>query len=430
MSSPSSGTPEEPRKASLWQQMPASGRAFLFFWGGCTALAGVVALTLQIMGPPYAEVSGQDIDVGTATPTVLATLAHKTDIPAPMGDLLTDDIGPGGFALPKKGPDGLMPRQVYAAPVVPVPAGNAQVALLIDGIGQADDELSNQAIDALPGPVSLAVSPYASDPGSLMERARSHNHETLLSLPIEGMSAGRAVAGEDAGPTTLRPALSVEKNRAILTDILSHLAGYAGVTNAYSGQTGGEYAQSPAFAPLVAALTQRGLFYLNVPPGTSPDSKSPNGTAPDKSASASPRADRAATGTAASGTAATAAPFADRPGVAATADVVINTDADIVTIDILLLKLQQLARRNGHAIGVMGPLRPVALSCLRAWLPHLKTIGVTLVPVSMLVAPPPAPPPPPKPPKQPTAPEGAVHVQISTPPAGNQTTPAPFGHTE
>nr|WP_051552310.1 hypothetical protein [Acetobacter persici] len=122
MSSPSSGTPEEPRKASLWQQMPASGRAFLSFWGGCTALAGVVALTLQIMGPPYAEVSGQDIDVGTATPTVLATLAHKTDIPAPMGDLLTDDIGPGGFALPKKArmgscPGRFMPRPSFRCPL-------------------------------------------------------------------------------------------------------------------------------------------------------------------------------------------------------------------------------------------------------------------------------------------------------------------------
>lgn len=111
-----------------------------------------------------------------------------------------------------------------------------------------------------------------------------------------------------------------------------------------------------------------------------------------------------------------------------TADVTINTDADIVTIDILLLKLQQLARRNGHAIGVMGPLRPVALSCLRAWLPHLKTIGITLVPVSMLVMPPPAPPPaprPPKPPPQPTAAEGAMHVQITPAPTENQSA-SPF----
>lgn len=388
MPSPSSGSPETPSGASLWRRMPASGRAFIRFWGGCTALAGLLVLTLHVMGPPYAEVGGEDIDVGTTSPAALAALAHKTDIPAPMGDLLSSELGPGGFALPKAGPDGLTPRLAYAAPVVPVPEGNAQVALLIDGIGQSDDELSNQAIDALPGPVSLAVSPFASNPESLMERARTHHHETLLSLPMQDAATDRSHPGEKTEPNTLRASLSVGKNKENLDVLLSHLAGYAGVTNAFSGQNGGDYPHSPAFGPLLAELNQRGLFYLNATPATA----------------------------------------SDGPGRIGTADVTINTDADIVTIDILLLKLQQLARRNGHAIGVMGPLRPVALSCLRAWLPHLKTIGITLVPVSMLVMPPPAPPPaprPPKPPPQPTAAEGAMHVQITPAPTENQSA-SPF----
>ncbi|WP_215753443.1 divergent polysaccharide deacetylase family protein [Acetobacter sp. P5B1] len=384
MSSPSPGTPGKPSGASLWQKMPASGRAFLYFWGGCTALAGVVALTLQIMGPPYAEVSGDDIDVGTTSPAAIAALASKTDIPAPMGDLLTSDLGPGGFALPKVGPHGLLPRQVYAAPAVPVPAGNAQVALVIDGIGQSDDELSNQAIDNLPGPVSLAISPYASDPSSLMDRARTHNHETLLSLPMQDSPADGKAASEEALPNALQASLSERKNIENLNETLSHLAGYAGVTNAFSGQNGGEYPHSPAFKPILSAVHQRGLFYLNATPATT----------------------------------------SDGPGLIGTADVAINTDADIVTIDIQLLRLQQLARKNGRAIGVIGPLRPVALSCLKAWIPHLTNVGITLVPVSMLVAPLPAPPPapakPPAPPP-PTAATGAMHVNVhnATPNAQN-----------
>ncbi|GBQ06319.1 divergent polysaccharide deacetylase family protein [Acetobacter cerevisiae] len=384
MSSPSPGTPGKPSGASLWQKMPASGRAFIYFWGGCTALAGVVALTLQIMGPPYAEVSGDDIDVGTTSPAAIAALASKTDIPAPMGDLLTSDLGPGGFALPKVGPHGLLPRQVYAAPEVPVPAGNAQVALLIDGIGQSDDELSNQAIDNLPGPVSLAISPYASDPSSLMDRARTHNHETLLSLPMQDSPADGKAAGEEALPNALQASLPERKNIENLNETLSHLAGYAGVTNAFSGQNGGEYPHSPAFKPILSAVHQRGLFYLNATPATT----------------------------------------SDGPGLIGTADVAINTDADIVTIDIQLLRLQQLARKNGRAIGVIGPLRPVALSCLKAWIPHLANVGITLVPVSMLVAPLPAPPPapakPPAPPP-PTAATGAMHVNVhnATPNAQN-----------
>lgn len=390
MSSPSPGTPGKPSGASLWQKMPASGRAFIYFWGGCTALAGVVALTLQIIGPPYAEVSGDNIDVGTTSPAAIAALASKTDIPAPMGDLLTSDLGPGGFALPKVGPHGLLPRQVYAAPVVPIPAGNAQVALLIDGIGQSDDELSNQAIDNLPGPVSLAISPYASDPSSLMDRARAHNHETLLSLPMQDRPANGKAAGEEALPNALQAALPERKNIENLNETLSHLAGYAGVTNAFSGQNGGEYPHSPAFKPILSAVHQRGLFYLNATPAT----------------------------------------VSNGPGTIGTADVAINTDADIITIDIQLLKLQQLARKNGRAIGVIGPLRPVALSCLKAWIPHLANVGITLVPVSMLVAPLPAPPPapakPPAPPT-PTAATGAMHVNVHNATPNTQNGPTSLG---
>ncbi|MCX2560141.1 divergent polysaccharide deacetylase family protein [Acetobacter farinalis] len=390
MSSIAPGAPGLPSGASLWHQMPASGRAFVRFWGGCTALAGLVAITLQIMGPPHSAVVGQDIDVGGASDAATAAaIANKTDIPVPQPDMLESETGPGGFALPKRGLHGRMARQVYAAPVVPVPAGMAQVALLIDGVGQSD-ALSDEAIDSLPGPVSLAVSPYASDAESLMERARTHKHETLVSLPIQGSTTGGKAASGDAGPNALGASLSAQKNSDNLNWALSHLAGYAGVTNAFSGQNGGDYPHSPAFTPILSALDQRGLFYLNATPGTP----------------------------------------SNGPGAVGTADVAINTDADIVTIDIQLLKLQQAARKNGRAIGIIGPLRPVALACLRAWIPHLKDVGITLVPVSMLVAPQqPAPPTQgASTPSQPTAANGAMHVHVTSPDMGRQNQqPSSFG---
>lgn len=382
MSSTAPGTPG----LSLWHQIPASGRNFVRFWGGCTALAGLLAVTLQVMGPPHAVVSGLDIDVGGGSDAAaIAALANKTDIPAPQADLLDSETGPGGFALPKRGTHGRMARQVYAAPVVPVPAGMAQVALLIDGVGQSDT-LSDEAIDSLPGPVSLAVSPYVSDADSLMERARTHKHETLISLPMQGSAAQGAPASTDAGPNALGAALSEQKNIDNLNWTLSHLAGYAGVTNAFSGQNGGDYPHSPAFKPVLSAIDQRGLFYLNATPATA----------------------------------------ADGPGAIGTADVAINTDTDIVNIDIQLLKLQQMARKNGRAIGVMGPLRPVALACLRAWIPHLKDVGITLVPLSMLVAPQPAAAPAAAP-SGPTAANGAMHVHVSNPRTNNQNSQSPFG---
>lgn len=332
------------RNASLiWQHMPPSGRFFVRFWGGCAVAVGLVGVTLQLMGPP--KMGGQDIDVAGYD----ATLANKTDIPAPQSDLLESSLGAGGYPLPKRGTHGHVARQVYAAPLVDVPAGNAQVALILTGVGNSR-ALTEEALTSLPSPISLAISPYTPDLKTLLEQARTNRHETLLSLPVQATQSKPESTEVQAGPKALGSTLGAQQNEANYKWALSSLAGYVGVTNAFAGSSAEDYTHLAAFSPLLADIDKRGLLYVNAAPET------------------------AAPNTPASGT----------------ADVSINTDADIVNIDIQLLKLQQAARRSGRAIGVIGPLRPVALACLRAWIPHLKDVGITLVPVSALLAPIPA----------------------------------------
>ena len=337
---------------SLWQQLPANGRLFIRFWGGCLTATAALALTLQIMGPPHLIVDGDDIDTVAETGAKAGPAGHLVNIPAPQAALLDKTTGPGGFPLPRRGAHGALPRQVYAAPAVDVPPGTPMVALLVDGVGQSAD-LTKDAIAALPSQVSLAVSPYVADPDAIMEAARQHQHELLLSLPMQGDTPKLADGAKDApadseGPKALGVLLSAQQNMDNLNWSLSHLAGYVGVTNAFDGQNGGGFPNSSGFKAILTALDQRGLLYLNASPDIHMQSSNAVGSA----------------------------------------DVSINTDDDIVNIDIQLLKLQQLARQNGHAIGVLGPLRPVALACLRAWLPHLKDVGITLVPVSQLIQPP------------------------------------------
>lgn len=338
---------------SLWQQLPANGRLFIRFWGGCLTATAALALALQFMGPPHLIASGEDIDTVAENGGKPGSVAgHLVNIPPPQANLLEKTNGPGGFPLPIRGPHGALPRQVYAAPSVDVPPGTPMVALLIDGLGQSED-LTKEAISSLPGQVSLAVSPYVADPDAIMEAARQHQHELLLSLPMQGDAGTTANASKDAptdseGPKALGVLLSAQQNMDNLNWSLSHLAGYIGVTNAFEGQNGGNFPSSAGFKSILATLDQRGLLYLNATPGIHMDNSNAVGTA----------------------------------------DVAINTDEDIVNIDIQLLKLQQLARQNGRAIGVLGPLRPVALACLRAWLPHLKDVGIILVPVSQIVLPP------------------------------------------
>ncbi|MFT8675491.1 MAG: divergent polysaccharide deacetylase family protein [Acetobacter sp.] len=333
--------------SAWWGLLPANGRAFVRFWGACAAVTLIGGVTLQIMGPPRLAVEGQDIDVAETQGKGSALPAHTGILP-PQTALLDSTNGPGGFPLPKRGPHGQQARQAYAAPTVDVPSGTPVVALLIDGIDQSDD-VTTDAINSLPGAVSLAVSPYLTDTQSLMTAARDHDHETLIALPIQSAANQNASAPVDnAGPKALGLLLSPQQNADNLNWSLSRLAGYVGVTTAMGGQNGTGFTQSGAFKPVLATLDQRGLLYLD---GTPP--------LPDQAGNAVSAPNQA--------------------------DIRINTDTDIVNIDIQLLKLQQLARQNGHAIGVLGPLRPVALACLRAWIPHLKDVGIALVPVSQIV---------------------------------------------
>lgn len=353
----------------LWQHLPQSGRNFVRFWGGCTAATGAMVVVLQLMGPP--QMGGKDIDVGG----VDAALSTKTEIPAPQADLLEAHSGPNTYPLPKRGAHGHTARQVYAAPVVDVPAGNAQVALIMTGAGDSA-ALTEEAFTSLPGAVSFTISPYVQNVSKLLDHARANQHETLLSLPIQSAQTKNDAPEVQAGPKALLSSAPASQNMENYEWALSSLAGYVGVTNAFGGSNTENYTHTAAFTPLLSDINKRGLLYLNATPDTTVQATEATGTA----------------------------------------DVFINTDTDIVNIDIQLLKLQQAARRSGRAIGIMGPLRPVALACLRAWVPHLKDVGITLVPVSMLVAPLPAPDSATTPAN--TASNGAMHVHLSNPNAG------------
>ncbi|MBS0960107.1 divergent polysaccharide deacetylase family protein [Acetobacter thailandicus] len=323
---------------SHWQQMPSSGRMFVRFWGGCFVLTGILVISLQVMGPP--RLDGDDIDVASSN----LNPGSRNVIPAPLPELQEKHRGPNGFPLPKKDAKGRTPRLAYASPTVEVPPGNAEVALVITGIGDARN-LTNEAMASLPAPVTFAVSPYAPEMKKLLEQARLNNHETLLALPVQQDSKYDPSAGEDVtGSYALGPGLSPEENLQNYKWALSSLSGFIGVTNGFPGSGTESYTLSNAFSPILKDIDDRGLIYLNATPETTPRTNGPGGTV----------------------------------------DVNINTDTDIIKIDIQLLKLQQAARRNHSAIGIIGPLRPVALACLRAWIPHLEDVGITLVPLSML----------------------------------------------
>ena len=125
--------------------------------------------------------------------------------------------------------DGLKPFTAYAGGSDADRARAARmpvIAIVIGGLGVGAAKTSD-AIMKLPPAVTLAFTPYGSDPGKLVERARAQRHEVLLQIPMEPFD----YPDNDPGPQTLLTTLSAEQNLDRLFWHLSRFQGYAGIAN-------------------------------------------------------------------------------------------------------------------------------------------------------------------------------------------------------
>ncbi len=258
-------------------------------------------------------------------------------IAAPIAALL--EPAAGGLALPRIGADGLAPMRAYARPFS-APPGAKLVAIVVDGIGLSEAD-SQAAINALPGAIDLAVSPYAPHPEPLLHQARLKGHELLASIPME--PAGAPL--NDEGGRALTLDATAEANAANLDQVLGRIQGYAGATGGSDGQRGEHFALSGRpFALVAEALAARGLLYVDsagthLPPG-----------------------------------------LASR-GV----DLVVDEPAGAAVLDARLARLEAAAQEKGAAVGLAGPPRPVMVERLAAWAKGLAARGFVLAPVSALV---------------------------------------------
>ena len=123
--------------------------------------------------------------------------------------------------------DGLKPFTVYAADADRAKAAKMPViAIVVGGLGVGAAKTTD-AIMKLPPAVTLAFTPYGSDPAKLAERARAQRHEILLQIPMEPFD----YPDNDPGPQTLLTTLAPEQNIDRLYWHLSRFQGYAGIAN-------------------------------------------------------------------------------------------------------------------------------------------------------------------------------------------------------
>jgi uncharacterized protein len=240
--------------------------------------------------------------------------------------------------------ENLKPYMAYAAPADQAKAAKMPViSIVIGGLGVGAAKTVD-AIMKLPGAVTLAFTPYGSDPTKLAGRARAQRHEILLQIPMEPYD----YPDNDPGPQTLLATLGAEQNLDRLFWHLGRMQGYAGIANFMGARF---VATDAAMQPIIREAARRGLAYFD-----------------DGSAARSVAAALAQT---------QAVPFAK-------GDVTIDAVPTAGEVDHALARLEDIAKERGYAVGTASAL-PISIERIAAWTKGLEGRGVLLVPLTSVM---------------------------------------------
>jgi len=323
-----------PRRSG-WRRLGA-------FWAFIIVAFAALGGTLQALGPPEPAPATLQRAAQTDAPSHDPLAAPSFGVAAPLPALLEASKAFPTATLPKIGPGGRVSRVVYARPSDPAER-RPRIALLITGLGMSVNDTAN-AIASLPGPISLAFSPYATNTDPMQAACRKAGHEMLVSIPMEPQGYPLS----DAGSRSLLTGVAPEQNAHNLEWALSRIQGYVGAVGALDAMRGERFAdQTSNLKAVLEELKRRGLLYVDPRPGRTTDL------------------------------------LPSIPG--RTVDLVIDDPPARAEIEAKLAGLERIAREKGVALGLAGPLRPVTVERIAAWAKTLGDRGIALVPVSALV---------------------------------------------
>jgi len=289
----------------------------------------------------------------TADPEMIAIPGTEGESGAMMDMALADpsDIAPDLVEetefgqIPRISSTGVTPFDAYSRGSGSLAAadGKPTVAIVVSGLG-INPNGTLEAIAKLPAEVTLAFAPYGKGLSRSVASARTSGHEVLLEVPLEPFD----YPDNDPGPETLLTGQAPRDNLNKLFQVMSRFGGYVGLLN----NMGARFTASGAdFGPVMEELGARGLGYLD-------DGSSNRSLAPQLA-----RANRV--------------PFAR-------VDAMLDTNPSRTAILAQLQALEDKARRNGSAIGIVSAL-PVSIEVVTEWARGLEDKGIVIVPASALM---------------------------------------------
>lgn len=307
-------------------------------------------------GPEATIVAGPEMPVGGADSiiTLEGAQSQVADLPGGPAELVADpatgtiadlmeetEHGP----IPRMSATGDRPFDVYARPSITTASadGKPLIAVIVTGLG-LNEATSLEAANSLPEAVTLAFAPYGKSLKATTAAARAAGHELMLEVPLEPFD----YPDSDPGPDTLLTGEAPRDNMNRLYTVMAKFGGYVGLIN----NMGARFTASGAdFGPMMEELGARGLGYVD-------DGSSNRSLAPQLSA-------------------ANRIPFAR-------ADLMLDANPTRSAILEQLTLLEEKARTNGSALGVVSAL-PVSITALAEWSNKLESRGFALVPASAVM---------------------------------------------
>ncbi len=210
---------------------------------------GIVEEIYELSATPITETEPMGEAVITL-PGASPARRIQTLPPAPMAGLFHQ--GPNG-PLPVIAADGRTPAQAYARPFQS--NGKPKVSLIVGGLG-LNSRATREAIETLPGEITLSFVPYAEGLQGWIDLAREHGHEVLLETPMEPVD----YPDNDPGPYTLLASSGPAETSRRLEWLMSRATGYFGLTN-YLGSR--FLSSDPAMATFTTVLKSRGLAFID-----------------------------------------------------------------------------------------------------------------------------------------------------------------------
>lgn len=336
---------------------PKGGQPFVEVAINSTHNANSIVGTTANSGPATIEVGPEvPVDGSGSIITLDSTETRTADIPMPgEGEEKIPDAVTGIIAdlveetehgqIPRMSATGERPFDLYSRPSVSAATagGKPMIAVIVTGLG-LNAASSVDAANTLPENITLAFAPYGKDLAGTTAAARAAGHELFLEVPLEPFD----YPDNDPGPDTLLTGQAPRDNMNKLFTVMGKFGGYAGLIN----NMGARFTSSGAdFGPMMEELGARGLGYVD-------DGSSNRSLAVQLSS-------------------ANKVPFAR-------ADAMLDASPTRAAILGQLAALEETARSNGSAMGVISAL-PISISTLAEWANSLESRGMLLVPVSALM---------------------------------------------